>query len=269
MSRGRLSDFEPYPYAHPDEPDSVAMFHIRARVNGDPTRSKHFWYRHGHNDWLLAGDGKPPAELANRLLYRLDLLRTVIRAREELIMWTEGEKDSHAGGVLLVRSGARGWEADTERFAYGPATSHHGGAGKATEAQAAHFRRYRGTVLIAADDDDPGYACALRRYALLREVGLRRSQLRIVRAADEIGGGLGMGADIADHVRAGYGLRELVELRPRDLDAAADRWAASEQQGARYGAAYEGLTPAELAAIPPRRPTVAERELLRKEGWRV
>jgi hypothetical protein len=155
----------------------------------------------------------------------------------------------------------------TERFAYGPATSHHGGAGKATEAQAAHFRRYRGTVLIAADDDDPGYACALRRYALLREVGLRRNQLRIVRAADEIGGGLGMGADLHDHVRAGYGLRELVELRPRDLDAAAERWAGRQQQGWVYGTA--DMSPAELAAVPPRRPSAAERELLRKEGWAV
>jgi hypothetical protein len=230
------------------------MYHVRARVDGDPTgRTKHFWYLHGHNNWRLAWDGKPPANLANRLLYRVDLLQTVIRAREPYIFWTEGEKDAHAGGALLVRAGvARVYSAPEERFAYGPATSHHGGANKATIQQAAHFRRYRGTVLVAADDDDPGYACALRRYELLRAVNVRA---RIVRAADEVGGGLGMGADIADHVRAGYGLAELVPVPEGALRAGAERWAARQQQGAVYGAAVpEGFTAEEWAALMERTP---------------
>ncbi len=254
MAGGRLcAPFVPYPYAHPDRADTVAMFQIRARVEGDPTRTKHVWARHGHNDWRMAEDGKPTADLADRLLFRLSGLRKALRRGVPLVMWAEGEKDAGAAGDLIAEAGGGLYRDPFRRsMAYGPTTSHPFGAGKATPAQAAHFDGYRGQVLIAVDDDDAGAACGLRRYELLRAVGLRERQLVLVRAADEIGGGFGNGLDIADHGGAGYGLRELVRLRPGDLDRAAGRAAQSEQQGWVYGGPSpvpDGWAPGEWAAL--------------------
>jgi hypothetical protein len=208
-------------------------------------------------DTRLALDGKPDRELADRCLYGLSSLRLAIDESAPAVFWTEGEKDANEAEYLLADSDlaletATSWE--------GPAVSHHGGADKATSQQAEHFRGYRGRVFLAVDWDAAGAACALRRRRLLRQVGLEPRQLWLVRPADgalalpalpalsgggaggpvqlsgadrfaleELSAELGLaatpsgGADLVDHVRAGYGLGDLVRVRRADLRPAAEQ----------------------------------------------
>lgn len=230
---GRLvPPFVAYGYEHPDHPTEVAQYQIRAAVVDDPNRSKHIWARFGHKDWRLASDGKCETALAGRLLYHLSGLREAIRDQVPYVAWCEGEKDALAIGDLLAEAGAD-WYSDPLRphLGFGPATSHPFGAGKATAGQAAHFRGYRGIVLVGVDDDDAGAMCALLRYRLLRAENVRAG---LVRATDAVGGGLGNGVDLADHVAGGYGLGDLVRIRPRDLVPAAQRCAARQATGWTY-----------------------------------
>lgn len=261
-----LECFVDYPYYHPDRPDEVAMWQIRASRIADG--SKLIWYRRpcrsDSQDWRRGDDGKPEAALADGLLYNLSSLREAIERNAPAVFWCEGEKDCTAADELLCEAG-RGMQLSAT-MAEGPAVSHHGGAGKATPQQAEHFRGYRGLVYVAVDWDDAGAACGLARYKLLRAVGVR---VRLVRPADGAlavpllqdglsgGGGrvsaadryaleawsaeLGLpalpsgGADLTDHLDSGYGLGDLVRLRPGDLAPAADRHRAREASGWRYG----------------------------------
>ncbi|WP_142098632.1 toprim domain-containing protein [Pseudonocardia cypriaca] len=178
----------------------------------------------------------------------------------------EGEKDANAGARLPGVAAA---------------TSHWGGAAVGmTPEQAQHLaplataasRRSGRRVVIVVDRDDPGYANGLHTWELLRVVGFRRSQLAVVRPADGVisGGAVCTGvcdcepvcpppgrgwekADLTDHVRAGYGLRDLVPVSEADLRVAADRWAQERAAGAEYGAPVPSeFTPefeAELRAL--------------------
>ena len=269
--RGRLRDVVRYPYADPDAPDRTVFWHCRARVVGDPARQKHFWYltadpdRPGQYAWQHGTSGHP-GPIARRCLFALPVVRRAIRARAKWIVWAEGEKDACTAGRLM-----------------GAATSHHGGAGKATEEQAEHFRGYRGTVLVAVDHDDAGAACGLRRYRLLRKLRVRAVLVGPAEGVRTAGGPCGdrpcdceavcpvpsrRGADLSDHVAAGYGLSELSELRPGDLGAAAERWAASEAPGRLYGAAVpDGFTPAEWAAFNSECAAAVKESPLLKNGW--
>ena len=226
------------PYVNPDSPqDRILFWHNIGSCSACGLRR--VFYATADLDqnwsWKAAQPGNHVGGMADPCLYLLPQLRRALGDRDSVIILAEGEKDARAG----CRLGAVG-------------TSHHGGAGKATEAQAEHFRGYRGTVLVATDWDDPGAACALRRYELLRAVGVRPT---LVRAADGVGGGRGSGADLADHLSAGRSLSELRELRSRDLSAAADRWAGREQQGWTYGAAVPPeFTPEEWAEIVAKSP---------------
>ena len=245
MNGGTLSDHVHYPYVHPDH-GNILFWHCRARVSGDPTRRKHFWYLTADPEfpgrWAKASK-EHPGPVARPCLYNLPILQSAVRKRWDVpVLWAEGEKDARTANLSM---GVR------------VAVSHHGGAGHATEEQAEHFRGYRGPVIVAADRDDAGAACALKRYRLLRKVGVRPT---LVRPADGVlagGGGCGVGvvcecepvcpppaqawrgADLSDHEAAGYGLRDLVRVRPRDLAPAAERSAARQQHGWAYGDAEE------------------------------
>ena len=207
---GVLSNIVRYPYADPADLSRTLFWHCRAKVNGDPTRHKTFYYvtadpeHPGAYAWAFGTVGHPgPA--ARGCLFALAEVRYAVQQQADLIVLTEGEKDACTAGRLGVVS-----------------ASHHGGANRFTEQQAAHFGGYRGTVLMVADRDDPGYACAARRADLLREQGVR---VAVVRPADGVrtnAGGCGSdvvcecprpcpppelqwrGADLTDHLRAGY-----------------------------------------------------------------
>lgn len=289
----RLTRHTPHAYLHPDNLALVALWHVRidyldaAERIAEGKRGKGFYYRwnnpatgisSGNTDWRVADNGRPAAELADRCLYELAELREVVgggggqgqpAAHKPLpLIWCEGEKDCVAA-----------WCMGAE------ATTHHGGAGKATPEQAHEFaplsvrrlwsvgplrapetlsgagdrpsgpgagssplrtarkgvradRRRGGRVLVAADRDDAGAACALRRFGLLLAAGLHGDQVTLVRAAVDR-----VGADLDEHERAGLGLRDLVPLTgaaaaagaERRLKLAAERWAAKVAGGMTYG----------------------------------
>lgn len=122
--------------------------------------------------------------------------------RPDEVWWTEGEKDAAALSSVGV-----------------PAVAHHQGAANATEAQAARFRGYPGRVVLVADLDGAGAACAIRRHDLLRAVGIPERRLRIV-AAD-----LWLpGSDAADHLDAGLTVEQFREPDMSRLRTVAARW---------------------------------------------
>lgn len=227
-----------------------------------------------HPGWYTRGFPGPPEEYgfdSRGCLFRLADVRRVIPpdrgaglASGGVVLLTEGEKDALSGRDLL-------WEAGVP----GAATSHHGGACKFTEEQAAHFaplatvrgRRSGIRVWVVVDRDDAGYADGLRRVERLLDVGLRMSQLRIRRPADGVVAGGGCGtvgtcthepvcplpenawekADLTDHANAGLGLAELVRVPLAELRAGAERYAALRANGWAYGAPE--LDPDTAAAI--------------------
>lgn len=237
--RPRFARVDHRPYVNPDSPRDRILFWHNIGICSACALRRVFYStadQGPENDrWKAAQKGNHVGVLADPCLYLWPHVRRALTDPDSVIVWAEGEKDAHAAFQL----GAVG-------------TSHHGGAGKATEAQAEHFRGYRGTVLVAVDWDEPGAACALRRHKLLRAVGVRP---RLVRCADGVGGGRGSGADLADHLAAGRSLAELRPLRPRDLRAAADSWAAREQQGWAYGGGVpEGFTAEDWAEVSANSP---------------
>lgn len=117
------------------------------------------------------------------LLFNLPLLL----ADPPTVALTEGEKDSCA----LVDVGV-------------PALSHWQGAQNFTEGQAERFRGYRGHIDLLADADPAGAADVIRRYDLLRAVGIPTGRMRIVLAAPGH-------KDAADHLAAGHALNEFRE----------------------------------------------------------
>lgn len=239
--RGTLADVVRYLYRNPARPGDVLFWHCRARVAGDPKRTKTFWYLTPDPEcptpyaWRRGTIGHPGPE-ARSALFNLRGLRLAKKRGWPIVLWTEGEKDALACRVFKL-----------------PAVSHHGGANKATEEQAAQFKGYQGLVGVVADRDDPGYACAARRARLLGEVGVRTD---VVRPADDVvppgrcppgqicycepgcppSYELWRGADLSDHVAAGYGPADLEVVPEAELRAAAERWAARQHQGAVYGA---------------------------------
>lgn len=118
------------------------------------------------------------------LLYNLPLLL----ADPAEVWLTEGEKDAAA----LVRAGLA-------------ALSHWQGAQNFTEGQAEQFRRYRGRVVLAADADAAGAADVVRRYDLLRAVGIPEDRIRLVVAAPGL-------KDAHDHLAAGHSVAEFREM---------------------------------------------------------
>ncbi|MHB8188348.1 MAG: toprim domain-containing protein [Dermatophilaceae bacterium] len=133
------------------------------------------------------------------LLYGLPALLRAIRSGSTgvTVYWTEGEKD-----------------ADSINAAGGLAVSHWQGATSATLAQVERLRPWLGGVVVCADEDPKGAACALSRYRLLREVGIPTDRLRIVRPA----GPAVLKRDVTDHLQDGYALTELVDMDLHKLE---------------------------------------------------
>ncbi len=221
MVKGPRSDPEAHKlfdraYSYRDPGGTEVFQHVRYRL--DPPvneRAKTFryrWRRDAHCVWV---NRKPPG--ADDFLYRLPELYAALRKRTaEPIYWCEGEKDADALATLGVL-----------------ATSHHQAAAHATEAQAAWLKPARRIVLLA-DRDVPGAACALHRHRLLRAVGVDPARIRCCVAAE--------GKDAADHVEAGYDLDDLVPVRADDLYRAAARATPATYQRAGYSPPGEDRT---------------------------
>jgi hypothetical protein len=165
--------------------------HYRKAINGG--RKKRYGYRYPIDHSEATGRvyaweyRKHP--LADTLLYRLPHLLANRRAD---LRWTEGERDCEA----LVES-------------FGVlATSHHGGAGKATPKQAEWLRGRKGRIFLVADRDPAGTYDVVRRYDLLRAVGIPKKRLRIVWPVPAF-----KGADARDHIEAGFGLDDFVPVK--------------------------------------------------------
>lgn len=133
------------------------------------------------------------------LLYGLPGLLRAIRSGSTglTVYWTEGEKDT-----------------DSINAAGGLAVSHWQGATSATLAQAERLRPWLGGVVVCADVDPKGAACALSRYRLLREVGVPTDRIRVVKPA----GPKVEKRDVTDHLQDGYALTELVDMDLHKLE---------------------------------------------------
>jgi hypothetical protein len=128
--------------------------------------------------------------LADSLVYGL---HRVADNPDELLVLTEGERCA----VAALRLGVL-------------ASTHHGGAGKFTEAQAESLAGHRGRFLLVPDNDPAGAYDVCCRYDLLRAVGIPAKRLRVREVAPTH-----PGADLRDHLHAGY---TLDDLTPADLD---------------------------------------------------
>lgn len=171
-------------YIYRDEHGRALFEHVRWKTNDE--RGKTFSYRYRHFSGVGWEKGKP--EGADNLLWRVPGILADPTAEW---WWTEGEKDAKA----LYEEGIE-------------ATSHHAGAGHTTAAQAHWLARARRVVLVA-DNDVNGAYCALRRYRLLRQVGVPTERLRVVQARE--------GKDAADHLASGLGVEEFVNVPMRRL----------------------------------------------------
>ena len=170
-------------YEYPDKRRRVLLRKWRSTATDDfPNIPKRFWMEarkrvgcvwvnptHFENKYPGARD------YFHSLLYNLPLLL----ADPAEVWLTEGEKDSDA----LVRAGLA-------------ALSHWQGAQNFTEGQAEHFRGYRGRVVLAAD--------VVRRYDLLRAVGIPEDRIRLVVAASGL-------KDAHDHLAAGHSVTDFRE----------------------------------------------------------
>lgn len=122
------------------------------------------------------------------LLYRLPQLRGPV-LRGDDVWLTEGEKDAEAGAELGCVTTTTYSVAMPANFVW--------------------FREFQGWVHIVADRDPAGSLIAARRAALLDREGVKwRFLLPAVRDR---------GADLYDHVRAGYGPEDFEEGDPERI----------------------------------------------------
>jgi hypothetical protein len=190
-------------------PGSVVMQHLRMeQLKPDDPK---FLYRYpsGDNGWTWK---KPP--WADSMLYGLERLNG-ISASDSLrrtVYWCEGEKDADSIAALGLP-----WAV---------AVSHHGGAGKATPAQVGYLSGWLGSVVVCADIDPAGAACALGRYDRLRKIGIRKEQLRIVKPA----GPNIKNRDVTDHLNDRYTLDALVDVDVPTLRARVGRMSPAERR---------------------------------------
>lgn len=203
----------------------------------DDPRTKAYGYRCPAEIWrgvVVDWAYKKPA-VADSLIYRLPLVLANPDAR---LVLTEGERDADA----LLRKGRL-------------ASSHHGGAGKFTEAMAESLASHKGPIVLIADNDPAGAYDVCRRYDLLRAVGIPAKRLAVREVVPTH-----KGADLRDHIEAGYRLRD---LRVADLDRL--REIAPDQPPTGPGHWNEGswewsTTPEEAEQIRNWKPKVVKRK---------
>jgi len=203
------------------------------RVNDpDLPRGKRYGYRSPAKivdnrvvEWVRPWTKHP---LADSLIYRLPLVLANPDAR---LVLTEGERDAVAAiGRRIL------------------ATSHHGGAGKFTQAQAESLAGHRGPIVLVADNDPAGAYDVCRRYDLLLGVGIPASRLRVREVSPPH-----QGADLRDHLEAGY---RFGDLKRADLDRL--REVAATVTGD-WSEGSWGVTSDEIEQIKNWRPTVVRR----------
>jgi hypothetical protein len=187
-------------WTYHDDNSRAVFQHYRVEDPADP-RGKRYGYRVPvafRNGVVKEWDYRKPA-IADSLIYRLPLVLANPDAR---LLLVEGERDACA---LLQR-----------RIL---ASSHHGGAGKFTEAMAKSLAGHRGRIVLVADNDAAGAYDVCRRFDLLRAVGIPAARLRVREVVPAHAG-----ADMRDHLAAGYRLRDLRRAdlgRLREVAAAA------------------------------------------------
>jgi hypothetical protein len=180
---------------------------------GRSKKSTYRWRTRPGHVWI---NRKPPG--ADAVLYRLPELLVEVGISSWApaceVWWCEGERDADTlAGLGLV------------------ATSHHQGAEVgATIEQAQWFAGYRGTVVLAVDRDAPGAVDAVRRYDLLRAVGIPSRRLRLVRTPLRK-----RGADVSAHVEAGLPLADLVTVPIGRMRLLAARATPADFRRAGYG----------------------------------
>lgn len=210
-------------YDYPDAQGRVLLRKVRYEPKDFRMRAR----RAEGSVWVWPGYFERESPKARRyfagLLYGLPELLD----RPDEVWWTEGEKDADALWSVGV-----------------PAVSHWQGAVNATPAQAERFRRFRGRVVVVADLDGAGAACAVRRLDLLRSVGIPERRLRVV-VADL----WTAGSDAADHLDAGLTVEDFRHPHPERLRRAAARW--ERERGDRAGRRYD-LSGLNIPAWRPR-----------------
>lgn len=165
------------------------------RVN-DPSspRGKRYGYRYPTRieDKVVLDWDWHKHPLADSLIYKLPLVLANPRKR---LYFTEGERcaDEFLNRGLL-------------------ATSHHGGAGKFTQAMADSLAGHRGRIVLVADRDPQGAYDVCRRFDLLRGVGIPAIRLRVVYGLISH-----PGADARDHFDAGYGVEDFERVSLRKM----------------------------------------------------
>ncbi|MBF4768336.1 hypothetical protein ISU10_11215 [Nocardioides agariphilus] len=201
----------------------------RTPTSDDP-RCKEYGYRLpvveviGGQRVLVDWDYRKPLT-ADRLVFRLPM---VLAHRDQCLVLTEGERCAVAALKLGVL-----------------ATTHHGGAGKFTQAMAESLARHRGRIVLVADNDPAGAYDVVRRFDLLRAVGLPAKRLRVREVTPTH-----PGADLRDHLEAGY---RLSDLRAADVDELREV-AATVTGSLDEGSWPDGLTPEERRQIATWRP---------------
>lgn len=219
-----------------DENGRLLFERVRWVTDQPPPRHKIVTYRYGIGGKWAMGHGVGGAQGgvvinekhpdADRYLYRMADVMRAIRDGDD-IWWCEGESDANAVG-------------DEGQYA----TSHHGGAGKATVAQAEWFRGHKGQVVLPFDRDSDdkrggnvGALDVVRRYDLLRSVGLESRQLVVVSPL--------VGKDMQDHITDGCDIDEVL-LFP-DIQPLRDK--AVRTMGASFGRAGYAPPDTELAEL--------------------
>lgn len=149
-----------------------------------------------------------------RVLYRLPEIIAQVQAGK-MVYICEGEKDVHTLESLGM-----------------VATCNSGGAGKWRPEYAEFLRE--AVVTIVADKDDPGQAHARQVRDSLIAVD---AEVEVVEAA--------AGKDVTDHIKAGYGLDQLVQIWPNPapprVDLAVDLWEFIRQADDEYDWIVPGL----------------------------
>lgn len=187
-------------------PATLAMQHLRMEP-------KSFLYR-WPNPYSPTGWTWRMPPWADYMLYGLEKLWPIKTARESAkwcVYLCEGERDADSISAL-----------GSPRVV---AVAHHGGAGKFTAAQAAYFEGWLGRVVVCADMDPAGAACALARYDRLRAVGIRPSRLAIHYPA----GKYLPGRDMSDHLRDGHPLTDLIPANLERLRKRVQRMTPAER----------------------------------------
>jgi hypothetical protein len=219
-------------YKYRNEKDRLLFERVRYATDQPFPRNKVVTYRYGiGGDWATGhgvGNGVMISEKhpdADRYLYRLPQFLAAPEGSD--IWWTEGESDADAL-----------WLYDEV------ATSHHGGAGRATVSQAEWFRGFGGQVVLPYDQDpddkrggNVGALDVIRRYDLLRAVGLAAEQLVVVAPL--------VGKDMRDHLDAGHDPDEVIVVR--DIQLLRDK--ATRTMGTSFGRAGYAPPDTELAEL--------------------